>query len=68
MSKLAYTLEEASEATGFSVKTLRRAIGATDPASFPPPLEAKRAGTAPNSPYRILAPALASWLDSLADA
>lgn len=68
MSKLAYTLDEAADATGFSVKTLRRAIGSTDPAAFPPPLDAKRAGDAPNAPYRILAPALVAWLDSMKDA
>lgn len=44
MEKISCTLEEAAEATGFSVSTLRRAVLTTDPAAFPPPLQGFRAG------------------------
>lgn len=63
--KLAYNLNEAAEAASVSVETLRRAIKATDPRSFPPPLEAKRIGSEKKASYRILAADLQAWLDSL---
>lgn len=66
------SLPEAAEEVGVSVDTLRRAIHATDPAQFPPPLAAKRmtkrGSTDRNAPYRIPASALQAWIDSLPDA
>lgn len=66
--KLAHSLAEAADLTPFSVSTLRRAIAATDPESFPPPLKAKRGGTEKKPTFVILAADLAAWLDSLPDA
>ena len=62
--QLAYKLHEAAEAARQSVATMRRAIHATDPNAFPPPLKAKRAG----KDYLITADDLRDWLDSLPDA
>jgi hypothetical protein len=59
--KLAYSLVEAAEVASVSEKTLRRAINATDPKAFPPPLRAKRMGTA--GPQRILHADLEAWLE-----
>ena len=66
--KLAYTIDEAAEAVSVSVATIRRAIAATDPKSFPPPLKAKRLGKEARAPYRIPHSALAAWVESLQDA
>ena len=68
MTRIAYDLETAAEQVSQSVKTLRRAIAATDPAAFPPPLRAKRQGDKPNSEYRILHADLVAWAESLRDA
>src|SRR5690606_1383311 len=62
--QLADKLHEAAEAARQSVATMRRAIHATDPNSFPPPLKAKKAGKG----YLITADDLRDWLDSLPDA
>jgi hypothetical protein len=62
--KLAYRLEEAADVVPYSVQTLRRAIQATDPRAFPPPLKAKRDSRG----YLILAGDLDAWLASLPDA
>lgn len=43
-ARLAYGVFEAAEATGLPVSTIRRALRATDPKAFPPPLAGKRAG------------------------
>ena len=64
----AYTLEQAAAAAAFSVDTMRKAIKATDPQAFPPPLRAKRGGTEKKPSYRVLASDLDAWLDSLPDA
>jgi hypothetical protein len=64
-TRIAYTLEEAAQVTPFSAKTLRRAIKASDPAAFPPPLPAKRG---PRGSYVVLADDLERWLRSLPDA
>ena len=66
--KIAYTLTEAAAQVSVSVDTLRRAIKATDPAAYPPPLPAKNAGSDRKPSYRITHAALTAWLDSLADA
>ncbi len=68
MSKLAYSISEAAESSGQSMDTIKRALRATDPKVFPPPLRAKRAGAATNSKRLILATELQRWLDSLPDA
>lgn len=59
------SLDEAASETPYSVKTLRRAIHATDPATFPPPLRAK-AGA--RGSYAIRDVDLREWIDSLPDA
>jgi hypothetical protein len=61
----AFRLADAAARTPFSVPTLRRAIQATDPTAFPPPLRAKK-----DSKGRliILPRDLEEWLDSLPDA
>jgi len=68
MSKLLYTLAEAAEQVSVSEKTLRRAIQATDPTAFPPPLLAKRMGTPKKPAYRVLHADLMAWAQSLPDA
>lgn len=66
--KLLYTLAEAAEQVSVSVKTLRRAIAATDPNAYPPPLAAKNAGSDKKPSYRVHHTALEAWADSLKDA
>lgn len=67
--KILYSIEDAAEKVSQSPKTLRRAIAATDPRAFPPPLVgAKRQGTAPNAAYLIPHDALIAWAKSLPDA
>lgn len=51
------------ERVGYSEKTMRRAIKATDPDKFPHPLPSKLGGGA----YRIKAADLDAWVDSLPD-
>ena len=68
MSKLAYTIPEAADEVSVSVATIRRAINATDPAAFPPPLQAKNMGTPSKPSYRIKHTVLEAWFDSLQDA
>ena len=68
MSKIAYTLPEAAEQVSVSVQTLRRAIAATDPNAYPPPLHAKVAGSDKKPSYRISHTQLMAWYDSLKDA
>lgn len=63
-----YRLKAASEATGISVDILRKAIHATDPESFPPPLRAKRIGTEAKFVYAIPAHELTRWVNQLPDA
>ena len=65
---VAYSLPDAAKAAGVSVDTLRKAIHATDPAAFPPPLRAKRKGTSEHAPYYITPSELARWVDSWPDA
>lgn len=70
MSKIAYTIDEAAEEASVSTSTIRRAINATDPTAFPPPLRAKRTGgkDAKKFEYRILHTALEAWVHSWRDA
>lgn len=68
MTQLAYSITQAAATAGQSVDTIKRALRATDPRTFPPPLRAKRAGTAANSKHLILATDLQRWLDSFPDA
>lgn len=63
--RFALTVREAADLTPFSADTLERAIKATDPASFPPPLRAKRDSRGRRI---VLARDLSAWLDSLPDA
>jgi len=73
MDKVAYTLREAADATGFSESTVLRAIHTTGvdkdgKATFPPPLKAKRAGDGTKAGYRIERAALEAWVASFPDA
>lgn len=63
--KAAYTLEELAEVTPWSVSTFRRALKATNPREFPPPLTAKRDSKGKQA---ILHTELQRWLESLPDA
>lgn len=65
--KLLYTLAEAAEQVSVSQKTLSRAIKATDPNAYPPPLRAKNAGSDKKPSYRIPHDDLVAWADSLKD-
>ena len=67
-SKLLYTIPEAAEQVSVSVATIRRAIKATDPGAFPPPLRAKNIGSDERPNYRIQHSVLEVWGDSLKDA
>lgn len=61
----AHTVKEAAALTPFSEDTLARAIKATDPRAFPPPLRAKRDS---RGRLIILDRDLDTWLESLPDA
>ena len=63
--KALMTLKEAATETPYTEKLLRKAIHATDPGAFPPPLRAK-AGS--RGAYLITDRALREWIESLADA
>ena len=67
-ARIAYRLDEAAEAVGVSPMTIRRAIAATKPDAFPPPLRAKNVGTDRKRSYRISHVDLVAWFDSLKDA
>jgi hypothetical protein len=68
MTQISYTIPEAAEQVSVSVSTINRAIRATDPNAFPPPLKAKRIGTEKKPAYRILHSVLEAWANSLPDA
>lgn len=55
----AFSIDEAAAAYGVSPDTIRRAIHATDPAKFPPPLKANRKGK--SGPYSIHVTDLDAW-------
>jgi len=63
--KLAYTVEEFADMSSTSVSTVRRALKATDPRAYPPPLSAKRDS---KGKQRILHTEGQRWLESLPDA
>ncbi len=65
---LALSIAAAAKAVGQSPDTIKRAIRATDPDTFPPPLRAKRAGRAANAAYLIPVTELERWVASLPDA
>lgn len=66
--KIAYTLEEAAEQVSVSYATMRRAVAATDPNAYPPPLRAVNAGTDRKRSYRVSHTELVRWFESLRDA
>lgn len=68
MSKILYTTQEAAEQVSVGHATIMRAIKATDPNAYPPPLKAKNAGSDKKRSYRIEHAALLAWADSLKDA
>jgi predicted DNA-binding transcriptional regulator AlpA len=59
------TLPEAAALVPFSVDTLRRAVNATSPDTFPPPLRGKKDS---KGRYLIRSVDLDAWIDSLPDA
>ncbi len=63
--KAAMSLEEAAAETPFTAKDLRKAIHATDPKSFPPPLRAKRGK---RNAFVVLDEDLRDFLRALKDA
>ena len=67
-AKIAYKIPEAAEVVSVSTATIRRAIKATDPTAFPPPLRAKNIGSDERPDYRILHHALEAWAASFKDA
>ena len=64
-AKLLLSLAEAAALTPYSETTLRRAVRATDPAAFPPPLKGKRDS---KGKVTVLPRDLQAWVDSLPDA
>lgn len=62
--KIAYTLAEAAEATSLSFDTIKRAVKATDPRTFPPPLPSYRAGSSGNAKHLVRAEDLDAWVAS----
>lgn len=62
---LVVKIRDAAVMVSQSEDTIRRAIRATDPAAFPPPLKAKRGG---RGEYLIRVADLDRWVDQLDDA
>lgn len=65
MTRVLLTVAEAAEVSNTSADTLRKAIRATEPNAFPPPLRAKRGA---KGRYLILPADLQEWAESLEDA
>ena len=65
MSPHALSVKDAAEHVGFSRATIRQAIRATDPDSFPPPLPAKKDR---RGHYHVKVTDLEAWFESLEDA
>jgi predicted DNA-binding transcriptional regulator AlpA len=63
-----FRIAGAVEYTGQSESTIRRAVHATDPTAFPPPLKAKKQGTHPKAPLQFLRRELDAWLEQFPDA
>lgn len=59
------SVREVADLTPWSVDTIKRAIRATDPSAFPPPLKAKKGA---KGAYAITAADFHAWIDSLEDA
>ena len=66
--KQVYTIDEAAEAYGVSVSTLRRAAHSTDPDAFPPPIKAKRKGKGEKAGLSFHRTALDAWFEAWPDA
>ncbi|GGL27443.1 hypothetical protein H9L10_03705 [Phycicoccus endophyticus] len=64
-TKAVMSLQDVAAQTPWSVDTIRRAVRATDPDSFPPPLKAKRG---PKGSYVIREQDFREWIDGLPDA
>jgi hypothetical protein len=62
------TMADAVAYTRQSESTIKRALKATDPASFPPPLRAKKKGTHPKAPLQFFRTELDAWLQKFPDA
>jgi hypothetical protein len=67
LPKVAYTVAEAAAAAGLDVLDIRRALRATDPGAWPPPLRGKKAGAGDDAQALIPAGALHEWIESLPD-
>lgn len=63
-----YGIRDAATAYSVSESTIRRAIKATDPESFPPPLRAKRKGKGEKAEVVIHAEWLDAWVESWPEA
>jgi hypothetical protein len=66
--KTAYSIPEAAAETSVSEAIIRRALKATDPKAFPPPLRAKRLGNGSSAKQLIAGDELARWFASFPDA
>lgn len=62
---VAVTVTDAARLAGVSPSVIRRAIHATDPREWPPPLKAHRKGTAPTAAYLIRTADLDEWVSSM---
>jgi hypothetical protein len=63
--KAVMSLAEVAAQTPWSVDTIRKAVRATDPSTFPPPLKAKRGS---KGQYVVRAEDFKAWIDQLDDA
>ena len=68
MNTVAVDLAKAAAMTGVSQNTIRRAVKATDPNSFPPPLRARKVGNGPSAKLLFTTGDLAAWVESFPDA
>lgn len=68
VAPLAVGIADAAAMTGVSQNTIRRAVKATDPAAFPPPLRARKVGSGPSAKHLIRVVDLEAWVDAFPDA
>lgn len=68
MTKLAYSIPDAAAECSVSEAVVRRALKATDPQGFPPPLRAKRVGNGKSAKHLIGDVELRRWFSSFPDA
>lgn len=68
MNRLAYTVPEAAAEVGVSPALIHKALRATDPTQFPPPLRSKRLGRGEKAKHLIPGDELARWFASFPDA